>query len=164
MSVSATISDESRVLDRLRRACSRREYCRSDIFGKLSRYPELKDPASLVSTLEREGFLDEERYASAYCREKMQISGWGVSKIRYNLRRKGIPDALIDRAVMEADPDAVIRKMDSVLSRKWAQIRKAHKEESVYDSSMRLFRFGLSRGYSYDDVKKSMGRCGIADA
>lgn len=164
MSVSDTISDESRILDRMRRACSRREYCRSDIFSKLSKYSDLDDPASIVKTLEREGFLDEKRYASAYCREKMQISGWGITKIRYNLRRKGIPDQLIDSAVTDADPEAVMKKLDSVLSRKWLQIRKSHKEESAYDSSMRLFRFGLSRGYSYEDVKKSMRRCGIADS
>lgn len=161
MSVSDTISDEALVLDRLRKACSRREYCRSDIFGKLARYPGIKDPEALVRTLEREGFLDEVRYASAYCREKMQIAGWGKSKVRYGLRRKGLSDDLIDNAMKEADPDVSQRRMDAVISRKWQQVRRSHKDESLYESSLRVFRFGLSRGYSYDDVRSSMDRSGI---
>ena len=101
MSASDITSDYDRLLDRMRRACSRREYCSADIRRKLS---AAGAPSALsgkiLSSLKSEGYLDDGRYARAYCRDKSGLSGWGEAKIRYALGLKGIPGPVIDEALL----------------------------------------------------------------
>ena len=81
-----------KVADRMRRLCSRREYCVGDIRKKLMVQLEgnAAEAAEILEHLMKEKYIDDLRYASAYARDKASISGWGATKIRYMLSAKGI--------------------------------------------------------------------------
>ena len=84
------MSDINKILDNLRRQCSRREYCTSDVLKKAEKALEgdKEKAMQVVATLVEEKYVDDLRYASAYAREKSSISGWGAVKIRYMLSAK----------------------------------------------------------------------------
>ena len=134
--------------DRLRRLCSRREYCRYDIIKKAMTALEGDREAAeaVLEVLVSEKYVDDLRYASAYAREKAMISGWGETKIRYMLSAKRIERALIDEALTEIDEVKADSRLRKVLENK-AKTLKADPQ-----IRLKLLRFALGRGYQYDDV------------
>ena len=96
--------------------------------------------------------MDDLRYASAYIREKSAISGWGMAKISYMLAAKGIDRAVISEASKDADPAASSRKLEAVLRNKY----KSLSEDPA--ARLKLLRFALGRGYSYDEVREVVER------
>lgn len=105
----------------------------------------------ILEKLQRLHFIDDERFAQAYVREKTQLAGWGIHKIRSGLRLKGIAPAIIEKAlaiVAEADDTDATQRLYDLLQRK----RRTLKETDLYKIKDKLFRFGVSRGYDYEDV------------
>ena len=142
------MSDLNKILDNLRRQCSRREYCTSDVLKKAEKALEGdKDKAmQVVATLVEEKYVDDLRYASAYAREKSSISGWGAVKIRYMLSAKGISRDLISQALEEVDPQRADNRLVKLLENKYRTLKEDPQ------CKLKLLRFALGRGYSYDEV------------
>ncbi len=138
----------SKVLDRLQAQCSKREYCRSDIFKKaLTAFEGDRESASkVVEALVAEKFVDDARYAAAFAREKSRLTGWGPAKITYALTVKGIDKQVIKEALGEVDPDEALRRMKSVLQAKYKALQGDPQEK------FKLIRFGLTRGYEYENL------------
>ena len=137
-----------KAIDKMRRLCSRREYCVSDIRSKLMK--ELEGVSAKVEAalkiLISEKYVDDLRYATAYAREKSMISGWGETKIRYMLSAKRIDRSLVDQALTEIDASKADSRLQKLLENK-AKSLKADPQ-----IRLKLLRFALGRGYQYDDV------------
>lgn len=142
--------DIIRLTDRLRRLCSRREYCMSDILKKaMTALEGNRDEAQkILDVLVSEKYVDDKRYAAAYAREKAMISGWGETKIRYMLSAKRIDRSIVDQALTEIDADKADSRLQKILENK----AKSLKEDP--QMRLKLIRFVLGRGYKYDDVVK----------
>lgn len=139
-----------RVLDRMRNLCSRREYCRYDIMKKVMKALEgdREKAEKVVEALVAEKYLDEFRYASAFARDKAALSGWGQTKIRYMLSAKGVPGDVIDRALEEIDESKAGQRLEKLMENKF----KVLKDDP--QCRLKMLRFGLSRGYAYDEIQR----------
>lgn len=148
-----------KVLSRMQAQCSRRECCSSDIYRKaLKALEEDGETANAVlDSLKADGFVDDFRYASAFAREKSSLNGWGRIKIACALAAKGIDRATIDRAFEETDSEAACRKLDSLLA------SKARALSGDPQRRLKLIRFALGRGYTYDDVSDAVERALAAE-
>lgn len=142
-----------KVLDRMRNLCSRREYCRDDIMKKaMSALDGDRETAEkLVEILVTEKYIDELRYASAFARDKSSISGWGETKIRYMLSSKGIPREVIDKALEEIDGAKAITRLEKLMENKYRSLKDDPQ------CRLKMLRFGLGRGYGYDEVSEVLG-------
>jgi regulatory protein len=102
-------------LERLQMLCCRCEYSTGQVRKKLLMWdmrekregkpgflPQEIDGA--VEALVKERFVDDERFAGAYVRDKARFSKWGPAKIGYNLRMLGVEQPVIKRAVYQ-NPD-----------------------------------------------------------
>lgn len=134
----------------MRNLCSRREYCRSDIMKKVvSALDGDKERAEKVmEILVAEKYIDEFRYASAFARDKSSISGWGETKIRYMLSSKGIPREVIDKALEEIDGAKAMTRLEKLMDNKYRSLKDDPQ------CRLKMLRFGLGRGYGYDEVSK----------
>ena len=143
-----------KAIDKMRRLCSRREYCVSDIRTKLMK--ELEGDAQKVETalkkLIEERYVDDLRYATAYARDKASISGWGATKIRYMLSAKGVAKDVISEALNEVDESKAASRLEKLLEHKY----KSLKDDPQW--KIKLLRFALGRGYSYDEVSDQIRR------
>ena len=142
----------SRSLSRLQRLCSKAEYCRADIYRKA-----LKDldgdaaaAARLVEELILDRYVDDARYAQAFAREKASLQGWGPVKIRFQLRAKGVSDAVITAALEEIDESSADARLQRLLA------AKARTLEGDPQFRLKLIQFGLSRGYEYSQVEDAL--------
>ena len=137
----------------LMRQCAQREYCRSDVYKKALRRLEDESLAEkAVEKLVQEGFVDEERYAAAFVRDKSSLGGWGPIKISAALAAKGIPRETIKTALSreEAAGPAGEEKLRKALIIK----HKALKEDPAV--KIKLLKFALSRGFPYETSEKAV--------
>lgn len=150
-----------KILSRLQASCVKREYCSRDIlhkaktaFSKLELSPEECSvlAGQAFQDLVKDKFVDDLRYASAFCREKASLTGWGPIKISFALRAKGISDSVIKEALGEIDDESADDKLRRVVEAKW----KSLKDDP--QGRLKLLRFALSRGYSYDQVEHLVSR------
>lgn len=137
-----------KITDKMRRMCSRREYCTHDIRKKLNVQLEGKseDVQKVIDILLKERYVDDLRYASAYARDKSSISGWGPTKIRYMLSSKGISKDIIAQAIEEIDSPKAQLRLDKLMENKF----RALKDDP--QCRLKMLRFGLGRGYDYEEV------------
>ena len=139
---------QKRILDRLRGLCSRREYCYADVLKKAKDALDGDAQAAkeVADLLVEDKYVDDLRYASAFARDKSAIQGWGEVKIRYMLSAKGVPRAVIDKALEEIDQDKADSRLEKLLQNKLKSLKDDPQRR------LKLLRFALGRGYSYDEV------------
>ena len=137
-----------KVLDRMRNLCSRREYCRSDIMKKVLMALDGDRAAAekVLDVLVAEKYIDEQRYASAFARDKASLAGWGGTKIRYMLASKGIPRDIVEHALEDIDDSKARMKLEKLMENKFRNLKDDPQ------CRLKMLRFGLGRGYAYEEV------------
>lgn len=86
--------------------CARCEQCEFDIRRKLSdRGLSLQEADKIINYLYDNRFLDEERFATAFTRDKMRFSNWGKRKIRAHLQAKRVSSESITVAMQSVDTE-----------------------------------------------------------
>lgn len=143
------VKTPEQALAALMRLCARAEKSQEDA-RRLMRGWGLaeRDAEGVLAKLVRDRFIDDARYAGAFVREKLRLSGWGEYKIRTALQRKRIDRALIDAALAEADRSG----MDERLRRQLERKARTAKYSTQYELKTKLIRYGLSLGYDYETV------------
>ena len=146
--------DSAKSLSRLQKLCSKAEYCVADIRRKALKDLEGDTDAAeeVVRQLIRDRYVDDARYAAAFAREKANIQGWGPVKIGFQLRGKGIADAVIKEALQEIEPEKADAKLEKVLE------AKARTLQGDPQFKLKLLKFGLTRGYNYPQVEKAVSK------
>lgn len=131
-------------LSRAMALCSRREYCIADIMNKLDSWGLSEpDSAKVIQTLIRDNFINEQRYAEAFVKDKFRYNKWGRVKIRAGLKAKKIETDIINGALERID-EQTYRDM---LSKLLKAHRKNIKARNQFDLKGKLLRYGLSKGF-----------------
>ena len=124
--------------------CSRTEYCRSDIRKKLQSWGiSSGDENRVIKHLVNEKFINDERYAKAFVRDKFRYNKWGKLKIAAHLRAKKIDEEAVGSALDEIDSDEYINLIKNLIN----SHRKTIKAKNQYDLKGKLLRFGSSKGF-----------------
>jgi len=146
--------DTARCLSRLQKLCSKAEYCRADVYRKALKDLEGDAEAAgkVVEQLVADKYVDDARYASAYAREKAGLQGWGPVKIRFQLRAKGVSEADIVSALQDVEPEKAEAKLQKILE------AKARTLQGDPQFRLKLLKFGLGRGYNYDEVESAVSK------
>ena len=148
------VKDPQKVADRMRALCSRREYCRKDVMKKVMTAldGDVAKAEEVVAKLVEERYVDDLRYATAFARDKASITGWGEAKIRYMLSSKGIDRELIAQALDEVDDKRAETRLEKLMENKVRSLKDDPQRR------LKLLRFGLGRGYSYDQVTEMIDK------
>ncbi len=136
-------------LSALMRQCARAERSSGDARRLMARWgvPQ-QDRETVLQRLIELKFIDDRRFARAYTREKINLSGWGVRKIAAQLSQKGVAREIIEEQISGLDRDSMVERLETKLRRKLPTI----KYKSKYDLKTKLIRHGASLGYDYDVV------------
>ena len=141
-------------LTSLMRLCARSEKSTGDAMRLMQRWGVA--PAARQDVLQRllnDRFIDDERFAEAFVREKIRLSGWGARKIATSLRQKGISPQIIEQALAQLDPEANRTRLREQIGKKMRLTRY----KDLYDLKNKLLRYGLSLGYDYETVLEAVG-------
>ena len=135
--------------------CSKAEKCVSDIQQKLDNWGvEPAESQKVIKTLIAERFIDEERYARYFVRDKFRFNQWGRVKIAFMLRSKKIPAILIEEALLEIEDEAYLELLSKLLN------DKARKTKFIneYDKKGKLIRFAQSKGFEMEAINEALKR------
>ncbi len=136
-------------LQALMRLCARAEKSSGDARRLMRGWGVAEaDAAKVLARLQAERFIDDRRYAEAFVREKMNLSGWGHFKIRAALERKQVARGIIDGVLAETDRSGMAERLAAQLLRKMRTVKAA----TPYELKTKLIRYGLSLGYDYSEV------------
>ena len=124
--------------------CSRRELCCSEVESRLETWGLQKsDCQKIIDILIKENFINEERYAHAFVKDKFNHNRWGRIKIAAHLRAKNIPSEIIGSALSSIDPESYRNIMKELIDGH----KRSVKARNSYEMNAKLLRFGLSRGF-----------------
>jgi regulatory protein len=148
------VKDPLKVADRMRALCSRREYCRKDVLKKVMTAldGDAVKAEEVVGKLVEERYVDDRRYAAAFARDKASIAGWGAAKIRYMLAAKGVDREIIASALEEIDVNRADARLEKLME------NKARSLKDDPQRRIKLLRFGMGRGYGYEEVSSVIDR------
>lgn len=142
---------DSALLDRARCYCALAEQCESGVRQKLVVWGAGASEAdSIVARLRNDGYLDDKRYARAYCESKMLQQGWGRQKVLYQLRLKHLPKEAIDSGVAAVDEDRYQEVLREVTERKMRELGN----DFTPENQRKLVSFLTSRGFTFGEINK----------
>lgn len=140
---SAPLSPANALI-KLEELCARSEQCSYEAYARLAKWGVSKPMAEkIVARLKAHRFIDDERYAAAFTRDKVVNNHWGFIKIRLALRMRKIDSDIIDEAIATVDPDEYRVALIETLRAK----RRTLPDELTYDDRQRLLRHASSRGF-----------------
>ena len=136
---------------RLSALCARAEHCEYEMQEKMRRW-QLPDDAQarVMQRLVSERYVDDNRYALAFARDKVKYNKWGRRKVEQALWQKRIADD-IRQQVLDGIGDA---DYISVLRPLLQQKRRAVKARNDYELRMKLVKFALGRGFTMDVIRQ----------
>ena len=133
--------------------CAQAEHCEQEMRDKMKRWgiePDAQD--RVVARLVKERYVDNERYARAFVKDKIRYNKWGRRKVMQALWMKRIDDDIQRSVLDEIDDKEFIDVLVPLLKQK----RKTIKAKSDYELNQKLVRFALSRGFDFSIIRQCM--------
>jgi regulatory protein len=104
-----------------------------------------------MARLEALGYLDDAAFAAFWVRERNAFKPLSPRALRYELRQKGVPDAIIDEALADLVPDdAAYKAAESQARRLRGSTPRAFRDK--------LLPFLQRRGFTYGVAKTAIQR------
>ena len=133
--------------------CANAEHCQHEMIEKMRRW-ELSEAvqARVMARLVKERYVDDERYARAFVKDKIRYNKWGRRKVQQALWLKRIDDAIQQTVLDEVDDEEYLKVLKPLLKQKSKSIRA----ESDYERNQKLVRFALGRGFTFDIIRQCL--------
>ena len=106
----------------------------------------------IIDRLIKERYVDDERYARAFVKDKIRYNKWGRRKVQQALWQKHIDAEIQQRVLDEIDEKEYLDILRPLLKQKRKNIRAA----SDYELNQKLARFALSRGFTFDLIRQCL--------
>ena len=133
--------------------CANAEHCQHEMLEKMRKW-ELSEAvqARVMARLVKERYVDDERYARAFVKDKIRYNKWGRRKVQQALWLKHIDNAIQQTVLDEVDDDEYLKVLKPLLKQK----SKSIKAESDYERNQKLVRFALGRGFTFDIIRQCL--------
>ena len=138
---------------RLTILCAQAEHCEQEMRDKMKHW-KLDETTQdrIIARLIKERYIDEERYARAFVKDKIRYNKWGRRKVQQALWQKQIDNGIQQRVLDEIDEKDYLGVLRPLLLQK----RKATKAGSDYELNQKLVRFALGRGFTFDIIRQCL--------
>lgn len=146
------ISEQEAYL-RLAALCAQAEHCQQEMRDKMKRWNIDETVQNhIIDRLVKERYIDDERYARAFVKDKIRYNKWGRRKVQQALWQKRINDDIQQCVLDEIDEKEYLDVLRPLLKQK----RSSIKADSDYELNQKLVRFALSRGFTFDIIRQSL--------
>ncbi|NNK51669.1 MAG: regulatory protein RecX, partial [Xanthomonadales bacterium] len=131
------------------RLLGRREYSVHELDRRIrQKWPEAGGVGELVSALEAENLVCDQRFTESFVRSRIQRHQ-GPLKIRAELRARGVSDSLIERQL------GGYAEQWTSLAREWLQ--RQIELPAEFDQKKKYYRRLQSRGFTHDQAMDALG-------
>jgi len=131
-------------LEKMAKYCAYQERCVKDVIEKLKGFVlSDHDKEEILQYLIDNRFVNDERFAKAFVKGKVNQSGWGLNKIRFHLSQKGITKDIIEEALQGIDDEVYRQRLVGLLQAK----AKTIKAENEFEKKRKLAAYALQKGF-----------------
>jgi regulatory protein len=102
--------------------------------------------------LVKEKYIDDERYARFFAKDKIRYNKWGRRKVEQVMWQKHIDADIQQRVLGEIDDYEYLLILRPLLKSK----RRAVKAANNYEMNMKLIRFAMGRGFTMDIIRQCL--------
>ena len=133
--------------------CAQAEHCQQEMRDKMKRW-NIDETAQnrVIARLVKERYIDDERFARAFVKDKIRYNKWGRRKVQQALWMKRIDDEIQQCVLDEIDDKEYLDVLRPLLKQK----RKSIKADSDYELNQKLVRFALGRGFTFDLIRQCL--------
>ena len=101
----------------------------------------------VINRLEKEGYLNDFKFAKAYTNDQVLITNKGPLKIRLELKKYGIKDEIIEEVIEEIDKNILKEKLSNLMAKQF-KIKKG----SSNSLKIKLINYFTNLGYDKDMI------------
>ena len=147
------VKTEQEAYLQLAAVCAQAEHCEQEMRDKMKRWEiDAATQDSIIARLVKERYVDNERYARAFVKDKIRYNKWGRRKVQQALWMKRISDDIQQRVLDEIDEKEYLDVLIPLLKQK----RKTIKANNDYELNQKLVRFALSRGFDFGIIRQCL--------
>ena len=147
------VKTEQEAYLQLAAVCAQAEHCEQEMRDKMKRWEiDATTQDSIIARLVKERYIDNERYARAFVKDKIRYNKWGRRKVQQALWMKRISDDIQQRVLDEIDEKEYLDVLIPLLKQK----RKTIKANNDYELNQKLVRFALSRGFDFGIIRQCL--------
>ncbi|GIW64427.1 MAG: hypothetical protein KatS3mg092_0360 [Patescibacteria group bacterium] len=105
----------------------------------------------VIEKLKEQGLIDDKKFVELYIKDRLLLKPKGEKMLKKELKAKGIKDDLIDDYFQNnsIDEEKIAKEL---LKKRWSRFQNL----DINKIKEKAFRFLLSRGFSYEVVKKTI--------
>ena len=137
------------------RFCALRERSPNELLEKLQSWGLKEgDATEVVAELSKQGFVDEQRFANAYCNDKFEFNSWGKQKIRSGIYPHRLSETAIQQGLDRIDPKKYELRLFGLAKRKW---EKLESEDSM-KRKQKTVSYMVNKGFELDLVWEAVNK------
>lgn len=144
--------EQEKAYQKILNLLSYRPRTQEEIRRKLAEY-ELSEEAGevIIERLKSNGWVDDARFTEAWIENRSALRPRGRRALVYELRQRGVGEALIDEALQEIDEgelayQAGLKHANRYKDLEWSEFR------------LKLYRFLNQRGFTYEVISSTLPR------
>ncbi|MEO1256678.1 MAG: regulatory protein RecX, partial [Bacteroidota bacterium] len=129
------------------RFCAFRERSPNELYEKLKTWGLSENESeSVVAALTKEGFVDEQRFADAYCNDKFEFNSWGKQKIRSSIYQHKLSEKAVQSALDRIDLKRYEKRLQGLCIQKWKRLEK----EEPIKRKQKTVAYLANKGFEMD--------------
>jgi regulatory protein len=126
-----------------------RERSPREVLDKLAEWDTPKNIAEqILAELKAEGFVDEMRFARAFCHDKFLINKWGKRRIELELGKFKVSNEAVRQGLDYINASEYRATLEKLAKSKWEKTR----EQDLQKRKAKTVNFLVQKGYEMDLV------------
>lgn len=152
---------DAKILHSLARYCAYQERCVQELHKKMYELGLLSDDfVEYISWLTENNYVHEGRFAEIYVRSKFNQKHWGRQKINFELRKRGITEACIEKAWESIQETTYSEQLALLIRKKKASLKTGSGAEQY----QKCVLFAQSKGFEINLIHQQVKAIFAEDA
>lgn len=136
--------ETGKLYEKLKRFCAYQERCTLDVDKKIKALGGTPIQAQhIIALLNKEGFLNEQRFAQMFAHGKFSNNRWGRNKIKAELITRNIPSHILNEALTAIDQQQYLDTLQELIRLK-AENLQAKQTEHINEKTA---NYCIQKGY-----------------
>ena len=143
---------------KIKHYCAYAERSHSETKQKLYSFGLFKNEVELLmSQLVEENYLNEERYAIAFAGGHFRMKQWGRTKIKYELKLKGVSEYCIKKALAAIPAEDYQKTFQKLAETKLCDLKG---EQNIFTKKKKLQNYLAGKGYEFEMISLFINEMG----
>ena len=146
------------VLEKIRFFCAYQERCIKEVEVKLKQWAvQQNSVSSIINQLQKEDYLNEERFVKLFAGGKFRIKKWGRYRIESELRMREIPELMVQEGLAVIDPVEYYETLKIIILHKKIELDP----DKNINNRQKIINFAYGKGFELNLIMEVMNELKI---